>query len=185
MARRVVAILLMSTVLSAATNDWKERLNLERLLQDTQALDSLLIAYTSFDNKLSLYIFGNGKVVTQPTVASTELVPTCTADISDQQVRALIQQFVDKRFFDLPRKDFIMLDASQDDWASLHLHNISITDVEGTAGRTFGTGYFNGEKQVLPENFVALRNALIQLRDSAFQGRDPNKPCRFEPKIRR
>lgn len=185
MARRTIAVLLMSTVLFAATNDWKQRLNLERLLQDPDALNALVIAYTSFDNKLALFIFGNGKIVTQPTVATTELVPTCTADISDQQVRTLVQLFIAKRFFDLPRKDFIMLNASQDDWALLHLHSISITDDEGTAGRTFGTGYFNGEKQALPENFAALRDALLQLRNSAFQGRDPNKPCRFEPRIKK
>lgn len=184
MLRRAVVMLLMTSSLLVAA-EWNHRLDLDRVLKDPQAFDSLVIAYTSYENKSSLYIFGNGKIVSQPTSATTELVPTCTADLTEEQVRGIVQLLIDKHFFDLPEKNFIVLDTTPDDaWKEVKLHTIRVTDDEGVAGRSFGTGDYNAEKQSMPSDFADIRDALIQLRDSSFpKGR--TKPCHFETQIKK
>ena len=183
MLRKVVAFLLLTSSLCAESH-WKKRLDLERLLNDPQAMQSLMIAYVSYDNKLSLFVFGNGRVVTQPTTATTDLVPTCSADISDEQIRSLVQLLIKKRFFDLPQEDFIMLNASVNDWAKIQVQTIRVMDDEGIASRSFGAGYYNGQKQSLPSDFSDIRVALEELRQTAFpKGR--STPCTFETQIKK
>ena len=184
MLRKIAAVLLLTSCLFSADSHWKKRLDLERLLNDPQAMQSLVIAYTSYDNKLSLFIFGNGKIITQPTTANTDLVPTCSADITDEQVRSLVQLLIKKRFFDLPEREFMLLNASIDDWNKLELHTIRVADDEGVASRSFGTGWYKSERLSLPPDFADVRDALVQLRLSALPDAN-NKSCKFESQIQK
>ena len=183
MLRQAIAVLLLVSCAFPASGQ-QRRLDLKRLLSRPEALNSLVIAYTSYENSCSLYVFGNGKAIIQPTVATVELVQTCKADLTEDRLRALVQLFIDKHFFDLPERDFMMLDASEDDWAQVQLQTIRLTDDEGTASRTFGTGTYNGVKETMPSNFADIRTALIQLRDSAFP-KGPTNSCPFETQIKK
>jgi hypothetical protein len=62
----------------------------------------------------------------------------------------------------------------------LELHQISIDSGAGKAARTFGVGTYTGKQETIPDDFAAIEEQLIQLRDFTLS----NKPCHFAPAIR-
>jgi hypothetical protein len=84
---------------------------LDRLLSDPAALDKLVIIYRP-TYRQTLFVFGMGKVVLQTYPPSffprdAALLPTCTANKSQSDVRDVIRTMIRAHFFELPQKSYV------------------------------------------------------------------------------
>lgn len=82
-------------------------------------------------------------------------------------------------FWDLPEKHFLFVYASQAE-GELEIHQIFIGDGVEKAVRTFGVGTYAGKQETIPDDFAAIEEQLIQLRDFTLS----NKPCHFAPAVK-
>jgi hypothetical protein len=94
-----------------ASSEWHERIKLDRLLSDPAALDKLVIIYRP-TYRQTLFVFGMGKVVLQTYPPSffpqdTALLPTCTANKNQSDVRDVIRTMIRAHFFELPQKSYV------------------------------------------------------------------------------
>jgi len=127
---------------------------------------------------------GDGSVIKQATpdrpmpIAD---IPTCTEHISVERAKALVQMIIQKRFFELPERQFIFMNAHQIH-EELEMHAIGISDGQAKACRSFGIGRFAGKDEVIPPEFAVIEEELKQIRDSAFPPH--GKDCHFAPAIR-
>jgi hypothetical protein len=100
-----------TAVLPQASSEWHERIKLDRLLSDPAALDKLVIIYRPTYPQ-TLFVFGTGKVVLQTYPPSffpqdTALLPTCTANKNQSDVRDVIRTMIRAHFFELPQKSYV------------------------------------------------------------------------------
>ena len=98
-------------VTASSASELVERLDLERMLNDSAALNEWVIEYRPTTNSF-LFLYGTGRVVTQlhPQIGSSELVPTGVGKIDQAEVRGLIQEMIEHRFFDLPVNEYYLYD---------------------------------------------------------------------------
>jgi hypothetical protein len=179
--RITVSILFAVTALSAS--ELVERLDLKKVLNDSAALDKLVIEYRPTDTSV-LFVYGTGRVVTQahPQIGSSELVPTCVGKIGQAEVRGLVQEMINHRFFDLPLNEYYFMTASDegdDFWRALKLHSITIDDGHSRASRQFADGIYQDKKQTIPADFAAIEEILVRMGKSAVT----DKPCHVAPGI--
>jgi hypothetical protein len=159
---------------------------LEPLLKDPAALQKLKIMYLPPVRRGWGQVFvvrGDGSLILQAhpdRPMSVADIPTCTARVSQDAVKDLVRLIIQKRFFDLPEKQFFFLYASQGE--ELELHTITIDDGLAKTSRTFGIGKFAGKEEQIPPDFSAIEDELKRLRDSAFP--PGGKPCHFAPAIK-
>jgi len=160
---------------------------LERMLQNDDALQRLLIVYWPPGQKgwhQAFFVRGDGRVVKQATpdrpMPVTD-IPTCTEQIDSESVKTLVRLIIQEHFFDLPERQFIFMDAAQKN-EELGIHTIGISDGQTKAVRSFGIGKFAGKDEVIPPEFAALEEELKQIRDSAFPPH--GKDCHFAPPIK-
>jgi hypothetical protein len=159
--------------------------DLEGMLRDPAALQELKIAYLPpcHENCQRFYVYGDGSLIWQgvpdrpmaPTV-----VPTCRSKVSTDTVKDLVRLIMEKHFFDLPERQFLMLYIGQGK-EELEFHSISIDDGVGTARRTFAIGEFAGKRESLPPDFLSIQNELQRLKESAFP--HSKITCHFAPAI--
>jgi hypothetical protein len=184
MCCRLFLSLILTAGIPLECSTLTKSLDLNRLLNDPNALTSLVIRYQASQTEV-LYVYGSGKVVKQTVLPqlSDALVPTCTGRISNEQVRDLVQFMSEHRFFGLPLNSYYYATASDDEddyWNAVKVHSIVVDDGISRAHRDFAAGVWLGWQQTLPENFVAIENKLLGIQESATA----NKPCRLAPGIR-
>jgi hypothetical protein len=161
--------------------------DLQRMLQEDEALQRLLIVYWPPGQKgwhQAFFVRGDGRVVKQATPDRPMLatdIPTCTEQIDSDRVKALVRLIIQKHFFDLPERHFIFMDAAQTN-EELEIHTIGISDGQTKARRSFGIGKFAGKDEVIPPEFAAVEEELKQIRDSAFPPH--SKDCHFAPPVK-
>ena len=147
--RMALSILLVVT--ASSSSELAERIDLEKMLNDSAALDKLLIEYQPGGNSL-LFIYGTGRVVTQahPQIGPSELVPTCVGKIDQAKVRGLVQEMINHHFFDLPPNEYYFYTASDegdDFWRALKLHSITIDDGHSRASRQFADDIYQDKNK--------------------------------------
>jgi len=176
--------LLAAVVVSGS--ELKHRIDLERLLTDSTALQRLKILYEP-SSHLRIFVYGTGKVITQArperTLSYMGLVPTCSGSVSEKEIRSLIEDLKARKFFDLPEKGYIYITASDefDDWfEALKLHGIILDDGQFRARRSFAAGIYMEQQQKLPEDFIAVEAKLDRIAREAIG----NEPCRMAAAIK-
>jgi len=182
-----VVLVLVVFVLPQTLEPQRHSLELELLLQDAQALQRLTVVY--LDGLVhkgwshQFFVRGDGSLVLQAyperPIAVTD-IPTCRAQVDQEVVRNLVRLIIKKHFFELPEKLFLFVYASQVN-EELELHTIVIDDGQAETRRTFGIGEFNGKKETIPADFLAVEDEMKRLRDSVFP--PGAKPCHFAPAI--
>ena len=182
----LLGIIAIAATLFGAGPEWRSRIDLKPLLDDPSALHRLRIAYM-YDDKPGqvFYLYGDGHLILQqlPTRRGVwaDLVPTCTARVSEDIIKDLIRLLIEKNFFDLPEKRFLFLYASAASEEDLHLHTIIIEAEEGRSSRSFGTGTFGKETQSIPPEFAEIEAAIQRIQNDAFP---PSKTCRVAPPLK-
>jgi hypothetical protein len=160
--------------------------DLKTMLQKDEALQGLLIVYWPPVQKGWQQVFfvrGDGTLIKQATpdrpmpVAD---IPTCTERISVERTKALVRLIIQKRFFELPERQFFFMNGPPTN-EELEMHTIGITDGLTKTRRSFGIGKFAGKKEVIPPEFTAIEEELKQIRDSAFPPH--RRDCHFAPLI--
>jgi hypothetical protein len=182
-----VALAFLLFVLPQAFESERHTLNLEPLLQDPAALQRLTVVYRPPIHGgwvQLLFVRGDGSLILQtypdrPMFVTD--VPTCRAKVSQDAVKDLVRLIIQRHFFELPEKQFIFLDAAQDN-EKLELHTITIDDGLGKTSRTFRVGKFAGKEEKIPPDFSAIEDELKRLKDSTFP--PDGKPCHFAPAIK-
>src|SRR5882762_10096687 len=180
---RNIALSILFVVTSLSASEVAERLDLKKVLSDFAALDKLVIEYRPTDNSF-LYVYGTGRVVTQthPQIGSSVFVPTCVGKIGQAEVKGLVQEMINHRFFELPLNEYYFRTASDDGddfWRALKLHSINIEDGRSRASRQFADGIYQGKKQTIPADFAAIEKTLLRMGKSAIG----DKPCHIAPGI--
>ena len=169
------------------TEPYKHRLELEPMLEDAVALRKLTIMYDVSEPLVHhgfqlFFVRGDGSLILQAypqrPIATTD-IPTCRNKVSQDKVKDLVSLIINRHFWDLPEKNFIFVYASHGE-EKLVLHQISIDNGAGKAARTFGVGTYAGKQEIIPDDFAAIEEQLIQLKDFALS----NKPCHFAPAIK-
>jgi hypothetical protein len=181
---RVVVVLLLF-VLPQTLEPEKHSLDLEPLLQDPQALRRLTVVYLDgIVHKGWIHRFfvrGDGSLILQAfperPLAVTN-IPTCRAQVSQEVSKDLVRLIIKRHFFELPERLFLFVYAAQVN-EELELHTIVIDDGQVKTRRTFGAGMFDGEKETIPADFLAIEHEMRRLRDSVFP--PGAKPCHFAP----
>jgi hypothetical protein len=167
-----------------ATEPYKHRLDLAPMLEDADALQKLTIMYAppAHHGFQLFFVRGDGSLALQShpqrPIPMTD-IPTCRNKVSQDKVRALVRLIINRHFWDLPEKNLLFVYASQGE-EQLELHQISIDDGAGKAARTFGVGTYAGKQETIPDDFAAIEEQLIQLKDFA----QSNRPCHFAPAIK-
>jgi hypothetical protein len=171
-------------LLPKASEPYKHRLDLEPLLQDAKELRKLTIMYQppAHHGFQLFFVRGDGSLILQAypqrPIATTD-IPTCRNKVSQDKVKDLVRLIINRHFWDLPEKNFIFVYASQRG-EEIELHQISIDNGSGKAARTFGAGTYAGKQETIPDDFAAIEEQLIQLKDFTLS----NKPCHFAPAIK-
>jgi len=184
---------LISLLAVGADTDRRSRINLQRLLEDPVALQKLKLDW-EYPPNADLYLYGNGKVILQAYLVVSDdpdnpfvmkdrsgIVPTCRANVGAEDLKKLIRVMISSRFFDLPEKNYVYMTAAYGK-PKLELHTIRVGDGAAQAERTFGVGEYQGQRESLPPEFVAVEDALRGMRDSAFP--PSQRPCGVAPAIR-
>jgi hypothetical protein len=161
-------------------SEWRERIDLTRLLADSAALDKLVIIYRP-TYRQTLFVFGTGRIALQtyPPESfprSTSLLPTCTADVSRTDVKEIIMTMIETQFFDLPQKSFVDTGEYSNDIEfekNLKAHDIIVHDGSSRASRDFAEGTYRGKQEQIPAAFATVEAKLIRLADVAAS----KKPC--------
>jgi len=180
---RKIALSILAGATALIASELVERLDLQKPLHDSAALNQLVIEYRPANNSI-LLVYGTGKLVTQahPQVGSSELAPTCIGKISQADVKGLVQEIINHRLFDLPLNEYYFMTASDDGddfWRALKLHSITIDDGHSRASRQFAAGIYQGKKQTIPTDFAAIEELLLRTGKSAIG----DKPCHIAPGI--
>lgn len=164
-----------------ATEPYKHRLELEPMLQDAEALRMLTVLYQppAHHGFQLFFVRGDGSLIVQGypqrPIATTD-IPTCRNKVSQDKVKELVSLLVNRHFWDLPEKRFLFL-GGMPRAGELELHQLSIDNGAAKASRIFGVGTFADKKETIPDDFAAIEEQLIQLRDFTLS----NKPCHFAP----
>lgn len=159
-----------SAVSAEAGSDWRERIELTRLLSDPAALDKLVIIYRP-TYRQTLFVFGTGKVVLQTYPPSffpqdTALLPTCIAHKSQDDIRDIIRTMIRAHFFELPQKSYVDTgDANSEIEFEKEVkdHSIVVDDGASRAYRDFAEGQYRGKSEQIPAAFDEVEVALRQL----------------------
>jgi hypothetical protein len=167
-------------VSAEAGSEWRERIDLTRLLSDSAALDKLVIIYRP-TYRQTLFVFGTGKVVLQTYPSSffpqdTALLPTCTAHNTKGDIRDIVRTMIRVQFFELPEKSYVYT-GDQNNYIEFEKevreHTIVVDDGASRAYRGFGEGKYRGRDEQIPAAFDEVEDALRRLTGSVLNG----TPC--------
>ena len=163
-----------------ASSEGRERIELDRLLSDPAALDKLVIIYRP-TYRQTLFVFGMGKVILQTYPPSffpqdTALLPTCTANKSQSDVKDVIRTMIRAHFFDLPQKSYVDTGDENNEIEfekEVKDHSIVVDDGASRAYRDFAEGQYRGKNKQIPVAFGEVEDALRRLAGSVLNG----APC--------
>jgi len=161
-------------------SEWRKRIELTRLLSDSGALDKLVIIYRP-SYRQTLFAFGIGKVVLQTYppnffAQDTALLPTCSANKSQSEIRDIIRTMILAHFFDLPEKSFVYTGDQNNEIEfekDVKLHSIVVDDGANRSYRDFAEGKYRGMNEQIPAAFDDVENALRRLAGADLDG----APC--------
>ena len=177
--RRALLILPLIASVTVAS-EFRARMDLQKFVDDPAALNTLKIEYLRGDNNIAIFVYGTGKIVRQTLPHPfTSLVPTCQARLDQARVRTIVQALISHHFFDLPQKSYIYMTADDDSVKDLNVHCIILDDGRVNARRDFAYGTFNGKREEVPSDFVAMEKLVQQLADDVIG----IKPCTLAPRI--
>jgi len=123
---------------------------------------------------------GTGEVSFQSAGPNEQLLPTCRGTVSPEDVRRLLGAMVQRDFFGLPRKTYLIVDGDEQDWRKLNLHSIGIKTPQGSVKRDFAAGEYGDKREELPKDFVLLENAMLDLKRQAIPH---DRPCTVAPPL--
>jgi hypothetical protein len=177
--RLALCVLLLGVAVNGS--EFADRLDLEKLLTDSAALEKLVVGYEPSLDTI-LFVYGTGKVVKQghSRLGSNALVPTCTGSVSQDKLRDLIRAMIRRHFFDLPVRSYVFMTISDDEgefWKALKLHSIVIDDGKTRTYRQFADGVYGDRKETIPPDFAAIEEILLDI-DKKATG---SKPCHIAP----
>ena len=180
--RILLAILLC--LIPQSTQSFTHRLDLQAMMRDYQSLQKLRIMYDSPTEHgfHLLFVSGDGTLVLQAyprRMMAASDIPTCKERVSPDKVRGILSLMIDKRFWELPEKQFIFIDGWPD-YSELELHRIFVSNGVEKAGRTFGIGTYAGKSESIPADFAIIERQFKDLEQAAFS----SKPCRLAPAIK-
>lgn len=166
-----------TAVSTAASSEWRKRIELTRLLSDSGALDKLVIIYRP-TYRQTLFVFGTGKIVLQtypPNFFSQNaaILPTCTANKSQSEIRDVIHTMILSHFFDLPEKSFVYTGDQNNEIEfekEVKQQSIVVDDGANRAYRDFAGGKYQGMNEQIPAAFDDVENALRRLAGSDLNG---------------
>lgn len=123
---------------------------------------------------------GTGEVSFQSAGTNLQLLPTCRGTVSRQDVRRLLEAMVQRDFFGLPRKTYLIVNGDEQDWRKLKLHSIGIKTPQNSVQRSFAAGEYDDKREELPKDFVLLENAVLDLKRQAIPH---DRPCTVAPPL--
>lgn len=156
----------------------ENRLDLQKIIDDDAMLRSVTIWQAAGDQLVM--IRGTGEVSFQSAGPNSQLLPTCRGNVSPQDVRRLLEAMVQRDFLALPRKTYLIVNRNVQDWRKLRLHSIGIKATQGSVKRDFAAGEYDDKREELPKNFVALENAILELKQQAIPH---DRPCSVAPPL--
>jgi hypothetical protein len=162
---------------TANTSQFRDSLDLAQYLDDSAALNKLIIRYDDSTSKL-LFVYGDGRVVRQTSMPG-DLVPTCKGRVEQDRIRLLVGGFISNRFFDLPQKSYLVIVAADNPWKEMKLHSITFDDGTAHAKREFAYGTYGGKTEPVPWEFSKSEEMLVQLEREAIR----RQPCQVAPRI--
>jgi hypothetical protein len=158
------AILAVVVALQVASGSAPERMpDLQQVLSNNAALNSVEVLYRVEGQVIA--VRGDGTVLKQSTRQQLPLLPTCKGTVALADVRYLLETMLAAKFFDLPRKSYILLN---EDWRTLQMHSISIKTAGGSAKRDFSAGEYGGKRQEIPDDFAQVEKAIAELESKAI-----------------
>jgi hypothetical protein len=170
------------------TETLQHQLDLEPLLHDDKALQKLTVMYRyeprGNHGYQMFFIHGDGSLLSQAhparPIANSD-IPTCRNRISRDKVKELVCLIIQRRFWDLPDRNFLFLYISQPE-GEIDLHTIAVDDGLAKARRSFAVGRYAENQESMPADFAAIQEQLEQLKD--FTLHTPEKPCHFAPAVK-
>jgi hypothetical protein len=169
-----------SGVSAKGDSEWHNRIDLNRLLSDSVALDKLVIIYQP-TYRQTLFVFGSGKVVLQTYPPSffrqdSALLPTCTTKKHQNEIRDVVRTIIHAQFFELPQRSFVYTGDQNNEIEfekEVKPHSIVVDDGTNRAYRDFAEGNYRGQKEQIPASFAEVENALKQVANPVLNG----APC--------
>lgn len=156
----------------------KNRPDLQRIIADDVMLRSVTI--WQFAEGRLVVVRGSGQVSFQSTGLNAQLLPTCHGTVAPEDVRRLLEAVLQRNFFGMPVKSYLMMNADERDWRKLKLHSIGIKTPESSVKRDFAAGEYGDKHEELPNDFVALENAILDLKRQAIPH---DRPCTVAPPL--
>jgi hypothetical protein len=151
------------------------------MMRDDQRLQKLKIMYESPTEHgfHLLFIKGDGTLILQAypgRMMARDDVPTCKERISPYKVREILGSMIERRFWELPEKQFIFL-GNWPNPSEFELHEIFVSNGAEKAGRSFGIGTYGGKPESIPADFAVIERKFKNLERATF----PGKPCHLAP----
>jgi hypothetical protein len=145
-----IAIWLLVLATAALCSESAQKIDLQALLSYPAAMEKLVVEYRP-DMQTALFVHGTGRVVKQAhsVRAPNVLVPTCTGNVDQEEVRKLVREMIVHHFFDLPIRSFTFLFASDDlveAMKELKQHSIVIDDGLTGLSVTLPKGFTTAKK---------------------------------------
>jgi hypothetical protein len=156
----------------------ENRPDLRNIIDDDAMVRSVTI-WQSAGGQLVM-VRGTGEVSFQSAGPNVQLLPTCRGTVSPQDVRRLLEVMVQRDFLALPRKTYLIVDGDEQDWRKLKLHSIGLKTAQGSVKRDFAAGEYDDKREELPRDFVALENAILELKQQAIPH---DRPCSVAPPL--
>ena len=179
-----ILLIVLLSLLPQSAELPKPQLHLEPMLRDSASLKKLTVMYDSplQEGFELLFVRGDGSLILQKypgrPMATADL-PTCKANVGQDEVKKLVSSMVSRHFWELPDRNFLFINGlpSHDE---LQIHRILVSDGTAKAGRAFGVGVYAGKQESIPDNFAMIERQFKQLAQSAFVG----KACHPAPAVR-
>ena len=156
----------------------ENRPDLRRIIADDVMLRSVTV--WQFARGQLVVVRGTGEVSFQSAAQNVRLLPTCRGTVAPQDVRRLLEAMLQRDFFGTPRRTYFIVNGDEQDWRKLKLHSIGIRTPQGSVKRDFATGEYGDKREELPNDFVALENAILDLKRQAIPH---DRPCTFAPPL--
>ncbi len=152
---------------------------LARMLTDAASLKDVRIYYEELHD--SFFVYGDGRLVLQKWPPDgiigdgVVFVPTCRSTASQQEIETLVQLMVHRHFLELPQKGFPSYSGAAEGFPWL-LHIIEISPRTTQDVWVFETGEWNGRRESIPPDFVAVEENLRKLKTAMTGTPCPNGP---------
>lgn len=180
--RSLLAILFC--MIPQSTDSFTHQVDLQAIMRDNQGLQKLTILNESPTEHgfHLLFVSGDGTLILQAyprRMMARNDVPTCKERISPDKVKEILSLMIERRFWELPEKQFIFL-GNWPNPSEFELHGIFVSNGAEKAGRSFGIGTYGGKPESIPSDFAIIERQFKNLEQAAFSG----KHCHLAPAVK-